>query len=173
MRRNCERHAGKAVGDAMGRGSANDAAWIVAAIGTVSAASVIALASVSAAVPAMVFAASTLSSTQQSGAALVMAFTSAATSASASSPASATTAVSTVSRCTNIADSATIIGADASAGAVDIAGATAGGCVEELATDKLSQVMSERFLHVAVSMPACGFTADRMSHETPPVLGIG
>ncbi|MCG8390313.1 MAG: hypothetical protein MJA30_32490 [Cytophagales bacterium] len=121
----------------------------------------------------MAFATSTLSSAQQSGAALVMAFASAATSASASSPASATTAISTVSRCTNIADAATIIGAAASAGAVDIAGATAGGRVEELATDKLSQVVSMRFLRVAASTLAYGLAADRMSHEMPPVLSIG
>ena len=87
--------------------------------------------------------------------------------------ASAPTTISTVSRCTDIADAATIIGAAASAGAVDIAGATAGGRVEELTTDKLSQVMSERFLHVAASMPACGLAADRISHEMPPVLSIG
>ena len=173
MRRNCERRAGGAIGDAIGHGIANDAAWIIDAIGVVSAASVVPIASVSAAVPAMVFAASTLPCVQQSDVSLVMTFASAATYASVSSPASATTAISTVSRCTNIADSATIIGAAASAGAINIAEATAGGCVEELATDKLSQVMSKRFLHVAASMLACGLAADRISHEMPPVLSIG
>ena len=98
VHRNCEGRASRAIGDAVGHGGAGDAAWIVAAICVVSAASVTALAPVSAATLAMACtsAASALSSTQQSDAAPVMAFMSAATSAS--SPVSAATAVSTVSR---------------------------------------------------------------------------
>ena len=89
-----------------------------------------------------------------------------------SSPASASTNISTVSRCTNISGAATTIGAAVSAGAIGVAGATAGGHVEELATEKVFQVMPKGFLCVAASTPASVPAVDRMSHVMPPVLGI-